>query len=297
MKIGKRIVAIIGMSAMFIGLCGFTKTDIGINLKNSSGKLSVFKEITVSESDLTASGKTKEKFVNDIRNNLQNDWSFTKIERNENGKSVIGGSFEVVPQKKKLIGGYCEIAANFDAEFYYSPKTSLGKKTITVKVKPNQSQGAQFVSEFLGNGKEAGDEYNFVIKTPRKITSSTGVISADGKTATFDIKDIIVNKETAYLTVSYVDYTMYLVILVIIAIIVGVVFLVRFLKSKKDATELADNTITPYVAPKPMKDSDDLFGTVTERTEPDDGIRKCPECGYPLKDDDTFCVNCGKFFE
>lgn len=297
MKLFKKFLLLCVSIAMVMPMFAFVNTDMGVEIKGENGKFTVFKEITVPESKLSLMNETREKFIMDIQSHAQSGWTYKDIETYSNGEKMIGGRFTVVPEKKKYINSYITLSANGVADFFYSPQLGLGKKTVTIKIKPQDSQVMQFVSYYMDYNTGDTDNYYFVVKTPGKVTKTDGEVLADGKTVRWDIKDALVNKKTLYLTVSYSDFTSYIIILGVIALIVGAVFMAKYLKNKKSKVNIADDSITPYVAPKPMKDSDDLFGSVAEREEPDDGIRKCPECGYPLKDDDTFCVNCGKFFE
>lgn len=228
----KKLFIVLLTTAMIMPSFAFMHTDIGININSGSKKPSVYKDVFIDDAQLATMDMTRDEFINDLKKRSQRDWTYKIIDENENGIHYVGGHFETTVRKTNMLSDYITLTANADAEYYYNVKNTLGSKKVTVKIKPNKKQSMQLVSYLLEYGKGPDDEYCLVINTPDKIKTSNGNISPDGKSVSWDIKDIIVNEEEAELTFEYSNPASYVIFIVIFVMIAGAV--ITFVVMRKD---------------------------------------------------------------
>lgn len=316
----KKLLSIGLTTLMLLPMCAFIHTDLGINLKDVNNKTMVFKEVVIEESKINdISFNEAIKITSEAASN-QNIWTTTEIEKYFDGKRHVGIRYDTEPRTNDYTEIYLWNAANADADYIYRKKPGIGSKTVTIRIKPLVSENQQYFSSIISYGKEEDDEYNFVIIAPKKVLSTNGVIQNDGKTVKWDIKDAINNKQEVLLTVKYRD-PLSLILFILAIIVVGAIIAAPILKNR-NRIEVDDDETFPRPAVNDYPDNgfsdnyqdngfpgsnyqDNVFsGNTSDNEKPVDNSRlyapssltKCPECGGPLVDNNTYCENCGQFF-
>lgn len=290
MRKNRKLIILLMASLMVVSMSAFIKTDFGVVVENDNGEVMVFKEIALDKNNmegLSLSDATR--IASDAMSN--DNWDSKDIDRHEDGVHLIGTRFEKEAKSKELIEAYIEIAALFDSDYSYKKKSSIGSQTVTVKIKPSNQQIYQAAQEVLGYGKGPDDKYTFSIVTPGKISYTNGTVGSDGKTASWDIKDIVLNGETAELTVKYDDYSAYPFIFGGTALIIGII--VFIILRRKKTVKFEEGSI--YSAPVNRPENNLLTDEVNDMVPRSRIDGKCPNCGGPLTEDGMFCENCGTF--
>ncbi len=313
MKVIKKAAFFFTAAAMILPMCAFIRTNIGVNIKDSDGKMTVFKEVMFDErSQDEISDDDKSRFLTDVVSS--NDWKWETIEKYEDDKH-FGGIHMEKQSPKNLVTTYLEIADSMDSDFSLSTKTSIGSKTVTVKVKPTVSQSSQAYSDYFGYGKGEDDEYYLVLKVPGKVISTNGEVLSGKKTVRWDIKDATNADEKLELTVKYKAFGLSWIIIVIV---IAVIALICVALRNKNTITVDEDEISfprPEMIPKPSEDSNAVWMPYTETNDSEESDekmkpysevgsvndymekqKKCPECGGDLVDNGTYCEHCGMFF-
>lgn len=298
MKLYKKIAVLGSLVAVNLLSCAYLHTDSGIVVKDGNNRPMVYKEVTIEEKKLDSIGKEEAlRIFSDAMSS--GDFEYSDIEKDVGGRHYIGQRFEKELNNTKMMDTYLDIVTNFEAEYTYSSKLSVGSKTITVKITPSKKQTYQIVSDMTAYGKGASDVYSFVITAPNKVISTNGTVESDGITVKWDTKDIINNNEEAELTLKYKDYTLLCGIFAAIILVAA-----YFIISSRQKTKVS---IEEPVYHSPVRRNDDnkknqetndtpLIAETSSDIKMKVSMKKCPECGGPLSEDGTFCEKCCLFF-
>lgn len=314
----KKALAAVALVLTLLMMCSCMRMEMGLVI-NEDGTAKVFSEVTMSEATLTQLEQTKEEFMQSLRESEDSEqyegWEMEEVERAVPGEmgdeTYIGmryyktGTFEEVTNAL----GESDDSSNFS----FDKKTEGGVNTISIRLanKEGGSAGGE-VEEYISQGMMTT---YFTVTVPTEITSSNGVISADKKTATWDILKILSGAdEEMTMEVSYKEPGSPVLMIILIAggavVLIGIVVALIVILGKKKPQPVADTPVNysiPQAVPvtnavpvqetAPVQEAAPVAEAAPEApvaAAPAEEKAFCENCGSKLEPGSAFCTNCGE---
>lgn len=290
MKMKAKILVVIAGLMCIAPLFACYRIEYGLVIGKGNERNAVYYASTISEEQLKKNGYTKEQYLQKEKEEA-NELGYTGWQEVEaidmtdsDGNHYIGTRY-TDRMKNKDTAEYLTKLMLDNADMVYTDTNLFGKRTISVTMTPRGGNFSGIYGNSANNNKyqEYYDHY-FAITVPGQILETNGAVKNDGYTAEWDIDSIIegdsgyINMQVTFQDNSFFIPIIVIGIIVILVIIAGVVFVIMRKKAQKEF----DNGGAIKMA-----------STSQINGEGKTGI-KCPACGYDLREDDTFCVNCGE---
>ncbi len=317
----KKALAAVALVFALLMMCSCMRMEMGIVI-NEDGTAKVFSEVTMSEATLTQLEQTKEEFMQSLRESEDSEqyegWEMEEVERIVSGEI---GDETYIGMRYYKTGTLEEVVAELgdtdeSSNITFDTRKENGENIVNITLTNNEggSAGGE-VEEYVSQGMMTT---YFTVTVPTEITSSNGVISADKKTATWDILDIIsgADKEKN-MVVSYKDAGSPVLMIVLIAVgavvLIGIVVAVIVICGKKKPQPVADtpmNYSIPQAVPvtnavpaqetapvqtaAPVAETAPVQAEAPAEAAPAEEKAFCINCGTKLEPGSAFCTNCGE---
>lgn len=286
MKKGKLVSSLFSLILLLM-LSSCMRVEYGLNIGKGNEGNYIYYASTTEEKYLKEQGYTKERYMQEQRDMVEEmgytEWDeIVPIDTTDiNGNHYLGTQFiekfkakETAEQVKSMLSDYGEAS--------YSDTNLFGKRTINVTITP-YSNGLGKNPYNYNNSYRDYYEYAYVINVPGPVVETNGTIRADGCSAEWDIKPVVEGK-SKYLSMSitFMDYSFYVPVAIIGAIVLAILIavIVIFVINKNNQKAFEKGSTIKAASASQVNGAGET------------GI-KCPDCGYGLREDDTFCVNCG----
>lgn len=291
MKIFKKSVTLLISALSACLFCSCMRSDYGLNLGSGIGGNSVYICNSISEEGLNSMGYTKEDYLKELEEEAEGKgylrWESENVDFNAaDGKHYVGTKFTKKISKKSIEKEVTDLVSDF-AEVQYSERSSIGKRTVSITLTPKGGAWSdKQYSSYVGDTDEDYIDYYFTINTPTAITDTNGTLSSDGKSSEWNLEPLVEEKsDYLNMTVTYKSYSLLITTGIVFAVVVLAVVVVSiYLKKKSQESEFRVTTSSESI-------SSMLAGGDDENT------KRCPNCGYKLRLDEAFCVNCGEVFD
>lgn len=282
-------IIISAMSVCLFSSC--MRTDYGLNLTNGIGKNSVYICNSISEDGLEQMGTTKEEFLKKLDEEAEKEGFSRWVKENvnfktSNGEHYVGTKYSLKVSKNATEKAVKDLVFDY-ADITYSERSSIGTHTVTIVLTPRGGVWSdKNYSSYVGQSDEDYIDYYFTINVPTKITDTNGTLTNNGKSAEWNLEPLM-DEESDYLnmSVTYKDYSLLITTGIVFAIIViGIIIVFLYQKNRAQKSEF-----------RVTKSSESISSLLAGGE--DENTKRCPHCGYKLRIDEAFCVNCGELLE
>lgn len=323
----KKALAAVALVFALLMMCSCMRMEMGIVI-NNDGTAKVFSEVTMSEATLTQLEQTKEDFMQSLRESEDSEdyegWETEEVERLVPGEmgdeTYIGMRYYKTGTFEEVMGALGD--SDESSNITFDTKAENGERTISINFANTEggSAGGE-IEEYISQGMMTT---YFTVTVPTEITSSNGKISADKKTATWDILKILSGAdEEMSMTVTFKEPGSPVLLIILIAagavVLIGIVVaLVVILGKKKpqpvaqapmnysipqavpvtNAVPAADTApvqeTTPVQEAAPAAETAPVQAEAPAEAAPAEEKAFCINCGSKLESGSAFCANCGE---
>lgn len=278
-----------------LSVCLFTscvRTDYGLNLPACFGKNSVYICNSINEEAINEMGYTKEEYLKELTEASENQgystWKSESVDlKFSNGDHYVGTKFTSKVSGRSTEKVLNELLIDF-ADVTYTERISFATHTVTLTLTPKGGAWSD-VQYSTYTGKEADPDnfsYYFSINVPTEITDTNGTLTNDNKTSEWNIAPLVYNEcDYINMTLTYRNYSLPVTIGIVIFLVLTAIIVLLIYHKKK--TIEAGYRIT--------RSSESISSLLAGGD--DENTKRCPLCGYKLRIDEAFCVNCGEVFE